>query len=116
MTAEPPSQDELHHVADPGALLPGEDPRSTFLEDAVHWVRVYSELLELKLALLRRADDVLAGASDDAMREANIDDRLLRAEADRYALRHRYWTQRVNEFAAAAPGGESDPTRGRPHG
>lgn len=109
MTVEPPSPDELLHAADPSALLPGEDPDSVYLEDAVHWVRVYAELLELKLALLGRADQVLDGVSDDAMREAGIDDRLLRAEAGRYAGRHQYWTERVNALA----GTSTEPPSGR---
>jgi len=94
-----PAPGELRHVSDPEALLPGEDPATADIDDAVHWVRVYAELLSVKVALLSRADQVLAGVSDDAMREADIDQRLLRSEADRYAARHRYWTERVKDLA-----------------
>lgn len=116
MTGEPPSPDEVLHAADPEALLPGEDPELTYLQDAVHWVRVYGELLELKLALLDRADQVLESVSDDAMREADIDDRLLRAEAARYTARQQYWKQRVTELAASSSQGASEGAAGGSHG
>lgn len=41
MPFDPPSSEELHRIQDPDALLPGEDPASTALEDAVHWIQVY---------------------------------------------------------------------------
>jgi hypothetical protein len=103
----PPSPDELLHVTDPGAPLPGEDPESMLFEDAVHWTRVYGELLALKASLLERADQMVRGMSDDAMKEADIDQRLLRAQAGRYRVRHRYWTLRADELSQAegrAPG------------
>lgn len=31
-------------------VLPGEDPASMLVEDAVHWIRVYGELLGVKAA------------------------------------------------------------------
>jgi hypothetical protein len=45
--------------------------------------------------------------SDDAMKEAGIDQRLLRAQAGRYRVRHRYWTLRADALSQAegrAPG------------
>lgn len=53
MSTDPPSSGELHEAIDPGTLLPGEDPDSLFLEDAVHCVGVYGELLAMKAALLQ---------------------------------------------------------------
>jgi hypothetical protein len=117
MPPEPPSPEELVRLGDPEELLPGEEPASVYLEDAVHWVRVYSELLALKLALLTRSGQVLAGLSDDAVSEADVDQRLLRSQAERYARRHEYWTQRIKQLAAAADGEPRHAPAGEgPHG
>lgn len=39
--SEPPSSSDLERAADPHTLLPGEDPGSGYVEDALHWIRVY---------------------------------------------------------------------------
>ncbi|GAC1341346.1 MAG: hypothetical protein NVSMB29_11690 [Candidatus Dormibacteria bacterium] len=95
MPVQPPSRDELGRLFDPEATLPSEDPDTPYLEDAQHWIAVYGELLGLKKALLDRADEVLRGASDDAIKEAGIDERLLRAQAARYEVRRTYWVRRA---------------------
>jgi len=46
-------------------LLDGEDPATTNLDDAQHWVRGYAELLVGAVGLDRQ----LAGNGSDAMRE-----------------------------------------------
>ncbi len=99
----PPTVDELRRAVDPDALLAGEDPGSGAVTDAVHWVTVYGELVSLKGALLQRAEQVLQGVSDDAMKEADIDQRLLGAQLDRCRRRLDFWTQR-STLLAAAPG------------
>ncbi len=96
---DPPSVDELASQTDPETLLEGEDPDSTEVDDAVHWVTVYGELLTVKVSLIERADQLLEGVSDDAMTEADIDQRLLRAEAARFRHRLDYWTHRAKELA-----------------
>lgn len=97
----PPSPEELARITDPDELLAGEDPGSVFIVDAVHWIRVYGELLALKDALLERADEMTRGMSDDAMKDAAIDQRFLRAQADRYRLRREYWATRAAELNSA---------------
>ncbi len=80
--------------------LPHEDVDSPFIEDAQHWIAVYDELLTVKRLLLDRAEEVLKGSSDDALREANVDQRLLRAQAARYEVRRSYWVRRAEELLA----------------
>ena len=109
-----PSPRELERAVDPDTLLAGEDPQSDSIDDAVQWVRVYGELLSIELALLTRANVVLEGVTDDTFKEADVDQRLLRAEADRYRARLAHWTQRAKELAARS-GGDArvDPGRRR---
>ncbi|MBV8194718.1 MAG: hypothetical protein JOY80_04245 [Candidatus Dormibacteraeota bacterium] len=87
-------------VLDPAEPLPGEDPDSPFLDDAIHWISVYSELLSLKRQLLQRADQVLVGAQADTEREADADRDLLSRQAERYRRRLEFWRRRAKELAA----------------
>ena len=85
---------------DPERGLPGEDPESPFLEDALHWVRVYEELLNLKHELLKRAEEVLQSASPEAQAEGGADQALLRAQAARYDVRLEFWRQRAKDLSS----------------
>jgi hypothetical protein len=100
-SADPPSASDLQAELDPDTLLAGEDPGTSRVRDAVHWAGVYRELLSVKSALLERADQVMRGVSDDAMKEAAVDRGLLRVEADRCRRRLDYWTGRARELADA---------------
>ncbi|HEV7680082.1 MAG TPA: hypothetical protein VGQ42_16095 [Candidatus Dormibacteraeota bacterium] len=93
-----PAAEEIRRGSQPDTLLDGENPNSTHPEDAVHWLRVYGELLTLKTELLQRAEEVLSGATDDAIKEAQLDTRLLRAEAERFRRRRAFWTERAREL------------------
>ena len=92
-----PSVDELRDAIDPEALLEGEDPESPYLEDAVHWIQVYTELVSLKDELLARVDALASGMTDDAVDAADIDRRLLEAEADRFRRRLVFWQRRARD-------------------
>ena len=77
--------------------LEGEDPHTACLEDAVHWVAVYSELLAFKESLLTTTDRSFASMQqDDARTDAMTDVVLLRAQADRYARRLHEWKDRLD--------------------
>ena len=39
------AEEAADKAVDPDRLLEGEDPSTTYLDDATHWVTVYSELL-----------------------------------------------------------------------
>jgi hypothetical protein len=76
--------------------LDREDPESPLLEDAVHWVKVYSELLGFKESLLRSTHDHVAQmAEGDARTDAMTDVILLETQADRYRRRLAEWTERA---------------------
>lgn len=84
-------------------LLEGEDPSTTYLEDAAHWVDVYAELLDVKADLLTTIDRDREGLSDEALREIEgTDRRLLEAEAERFRRRLAFWRERCDELAASA--------------
>jgi hypothetical protein len=89
---------ELALAVDPDTLLPGEDPDSTDPADGVHWVRVYRDLIELTTVLLERTESALRAMTGDAIREADLDQRLLRIQRERYLSRYEFWT---NQVAAA---------------
>ena len=96
-----PTAVEFEQAIDSSTLLPGEEPSSLVVEDAIHWIRVYGELLAVKMSLLDRADQVLNEMTDDAVREINFDLRLLGAQQDRYRTRYEYWLGRAAELGGA---------------
>ncbi|MFI5287865.1 MAG: hypothetical protein ACHQ4F_16330, partial [Candidatus Dormibacteria bacterium] len=75
--AAPSPADLVQAAMDPGILLPGEDPDSVDPADAVRWVRVYRDLIELTTVLLERTESALKQMAGDAIREATVDQRLL---------------------------------------
>lgn len=95
--------DAAEDSVDPDRLLEGEDPATTYLDDATHWVRVYDELLAVKRDLLRVVEDRLEGLEAESRREvARTDLVVLDAEMKRFARRHDFWTQRCVELAGTA--------------
>lgn len=109
-----PDLAELQRSVSQRTLLPNEDPESPYVEDAVHWIRVYSELIGVKESLLERAEQAEHNLTDDAIADLKVDRRLLGAQLERYKRRHEYWLNRVTELAgtqrAQSDGG--DPTGG----
>lgn len=87
---------ELVEAVDPETLLPGEDPDSTDPADGVRWVGVYRDLIELTTVLLERTESALKAMSGDAIREAGVDQRLLRIQRERYLSRYEFWTNQVD--------------------
>jgi len=84
---------------DADQALPGEDPLTTYLEDAIHWIHVYEELLGFKRHVIGSADEVLEQASPEVAREGNADKDLLRAQAQRYEKRLEFWRSRARELS-----------------
>jgi hypothetical protein len=108
-----PSREELQRAVEPDSLLPGEDLESTRFEDALHWHRVYGELLAVRLALLTHTASVLRGVTDDAFRDANMHQRLLHVQVERCRTRMAYWAQRATELAAPMGQAADDARMGR---
>jgi len=68
----------------PDRLLSGERPDTPYLEDAHHWIKVYSELREFKAEVLRLAEERVRSMGRDSAAEVEETDlKVLRAEAER---------------------------------
>jgi hypothetical protein len=87
-------------LTDPDHRLPGEveSEASPLLEDAVHWQRVYEELLAFKRTLLRTAEVHKEAAPDPVVHEVRSDQVLLESELARLERRHQFWQGRVLEL------------------
>ena len=85
-------------AADRSRLMAGERPESPFREDALHWVRVYRDLVafncEVMDAILERLPSFPSADGSDP------DVKLLEAHLDRLRWRLHFWEGRV-----AGPGG-----------
>ncbi|HEY6471211.1 MAG TPA: hypothetical protein VI434_15770 [Candidatus Dormibacteraeota bacterium] len=98
--SDPPDEDEATDAAldavEPDRLLPGEDERTPHMDDALHWMKVYSELLDFKRRLLVVTDERLVAMGDAARAEVEDTDlKVLKAEADRLERRFDFWTARA---------------------
>ncbi len=88
--------DAAQEAVEPDRLLPGEDERTLHMDDALHWMKVYSELLDFKRRLLVVTDERLVSMGDAARAEVEETDlKVLRAEADRLERRFDFWTGRA---------------------
>lgn len=98
-----PSHAEAQNAAldavEPERLLEGEDESTTYLDDALHWTKVYTELLDFKRGLLTVAEQEVASMDGDAETEVKETDlKVLTAEAARFARRLAFWETRTNQL------------------
>lgn len=96
---EPSVEEAAEIAAADSALLPGEPPTSTYLDDAVHWCTVYEELLAFKQALLDQVREGIENAPDAGRMEVDADRVLLVHQANRYRLRLTFWEERRRQIA-----------------
>lgn len=87
-------------------LLPDENPESRDPDDAVHWLDVYTQLLQGKAAILTSLTERLAKIPEEAAREelAKTDVVTLDREVKRIQGRIDFWTTRRSELEADPPG------------
>ena len=97
MSSDDAYRDRLK-VRDPNRLLEGEDPDSTYPDDAKHWVAVYAELLGFKENVVEAAASSAAHLPEDAQPEAGDDLTILEAERQRLERRYRFWQARLAEL------------------
>ena len=90
-----PTPEEIGRALDQHTLLPDEDPSTEYLEDALHWILVYSELIQFKETMLASAASASEGLTPAARQDIAIDQVLLRAQADRYRARSAFWYERA---------------------
>jgi hypothetical protein len=89
---------DLIKVRDPYRLLEGEDPDSTYVDDATHWVSVYGELLGFKETLVEAAASRATDLPEDAQPEAGADLTILEAERQRLERRYQFWNERLAQL------------------
>jgi hypothetical protein len=90
---------------EPDRLLAGEDEGTQHLDDAVHWVKVYVELLEFKRSVLATTEEHVGTMDPDASTEVQRTDlKALHAEALRFERRLVYWRGRVRALQGRAGG------------
>jgi len=84
-------------AVDKDALLEGEDPESQLVEDAEHWVSVYSELIQYKQSLMQTSEEEVAVLEHpESQGEANnVDTVILATELERFRHRLDFWLARL---------------------
>lgn len=102
----PPSREARKAALDavePERLLDGEDEGTAYLDDAMHWAKVYVELLDFKRSLLSVAEERMAVMHDDAGSEVEETDLMvLKAEAARFERRLDFWQERIAALQASS--------------
>jgi len=94
------AQNAALDAVEPERLLDGEDEQTTYADDAVHWTKVYRELLDFKHSLLNVAEQTVVSMGDDAGGEVRDTDlKVLKAEAARFERRLAFWQLRTNELS-----------------
>ena len=80
--------------------MEGEDPRSPHVEDARHWVSIYTQMLEFKERLLSRVEEEAGGLPRPARDLVRTEDvPMLEAERERVHQRLVFWRRRHWELA-----------------
>lgn len=98
-------EDLQEHAADNAVdhdrLLDGEDPETRYVEDAAHWITVYSELVLFKERLVDSATEALRNMTEALARDeiSSTDLIVLTAERDRLKRRLDYWKERQRDLS-----------------
>ena len=95
-------KDATARVSDQAGRLVGEHAHHATSEDAAHWIAVYSELLSFKAELLEITARRRLSMSQDARGEAEADEVVIGAQADKYTRRLREWKAHVDRTADSA--------------
>ena len=98
----PELQDALRYASDADRLLDGENPATTYLEDAVMWEESYRELSDYKKSLIERSRAAEKAVSHAGIREIRTDLVILEAEHSRLQRRLAFWRHRRGELESGA--------------
>ena len=89
--------------ADLERTIVGEDPTSDSLENARHWVAVYSHLVNLEQELLDALARLIPKMPPEARKEAEETNLpVLASQVERFRHRLDFWSQRRRELEAGA--------------
>ena len=98
------AHDAAEKSVDPDRLLDGEDPETTYLDDALHWVTVYTELLGVKRDLVTTSEERFESMLPESRREvASTDLVVLDTEMKRFSRRLEFWRQRCVDLGGSPP-------------
>jgi hypothetical protein len=101
---DPDVQNAAKKSVDQNRLLPTEDPDSSLVEDAEHWVRVYEELVSGKREILHVLTERATNFTDEARTELHETDSVtLHEELERFERRLSFWKARHRELSAVDP-------------
>lgn len=103
-----PTLDEMQRALDERTLLPDEDPSSEYIDDALHWILVYTELLRFKASMIEAAERSSEGMTAAARADIGVDQNLLGAQAQRYRVRLEYWAKRAAALTDARSSSSSN--------
>lgn len=88
-------------VTDPERLLPGEDPATSSLAEAGHWLEVHRQLLELRSELLEHLQKLQLDVSDGAVAAGlKVNARGLALSIRRSRARVSFWEKRLASLEA----------------
>lgn len=96
--------DATARVSDQSGRLVGEATDHATGENAAHWVAVYTELLAFKAELLEITAKRRVTMSHDARGEAEADEAVIGAQADKYTRRLREWRGHLDESSTTGGG------------
>ncbi len=80
-------------AGDRDRLMAGERPESPFREDAIHWVRVYRDLLAFNSQVMDAISERLPSGASNSSGQPDLD--LLQAHLDRLRWRLAFWEGRI---------------------
>jgi hypothetical protein len=93
---DPSTEQAALDEVEPNRLLAGEDEATQHLDDAHHWIKVYTELLDFKRRILNTTEESVETMDPDASQEVTDTDlKALNAEALRFDRRLAYWRRRA---------------------
>jgi hypothetical protein len=95
----------------PQRLLDGENPETSYLEDADHWLSVYTELLQTKAAMVAALNERLTRTTEELARRemGDTDVVVLEQELQRFQSRIDFWKQRKVELESNSEGASPQP-------
>ncbi|HUZ68486.1 MAG TPA: hypothetical protein VMU65_02130 [Candidatus Saccharimonadales bacterium] len=90
------ARDAALDAVEPERLLDGEVEDTRHADDALHWAKVYAELLDFKRGLLGVAEQRVESMDEAAGDEVKKTDmKVLLAERERFERRLEFWRRRA---------------------
>ena len=91
-------------AGDHDRLMAGERPESPLREDALHWVRVYRDLLAFNSQVMEALSERLPSGASNSSEHPDPDLDLLQAQLDRLRWRLAFWEGRIAGSEARGQG------------